>query len=242
MTRREQLQEQYEDALFALMMDEVATVQGQRLLEENERLKNDPEAAVPEEVSKHCLQTIRKRFAKRSVHAAGRFTIKVFGKVAMVAGIAALLFTVTFATSETVRVNTLNLVVEVFRDRTSFSFAGDQSPKVPEVTIGWLPNGYELKDQGKDDFEMWYIFSKSETETIQISYLLSNGTVLSVDTENARTENIEIDGMPAKLIQKGDQHHIIYATEDKTAFVSLIATGITSDDLIRVANSLEYKN
>ena len=35
MTRREMLLEQYEDALFALMMDEVAAVEGQKALEEN---------------------------------------------------------------------------------------------------------------------------------------------------------------------------------------------------------------
>ena len=34
MTRREQLQEQYEDALFALLMDELARSEGEKLLEE----------------------------------------------------------------------------------------------------------------------------------------------------------------------------------------------------------------
>ena len=35
MTRREKLQENFEDALFALLMEEVAEQEGQRLLEEN---------------------------------------------------------------------------------------------------------------------------------------------------------------------------------------------------------------
>ena len=41
MTRREQLQEQYEDALFALLMDDLAAIEGQAALEENERLKSE---------------------------------------------------------------------------------------------------------------------------------------------------------------------------------------------------------
>lgn len=39
MTKREQLREEYEDALFALMMDEFAVAEGEKALEENERLK-----------------------------------------------------------------------------------------------------------------------------------------------------------------------------------------------------------
>ncbi len=39
MTQREQLRDNYEDALFALLMDEFAEREGERLLEKNERLK-----------------------------------------------------------------------------------------------------------------------------------------------------------------------------------------------------------
>ena len=39
MTRREKLQEQYEDALFALLMDDLAVEEGKKAYEENERLK-----------------------------------------------------------------------------------------------------------------------------------------------------------------------------------------------------------
>ena len=48
MTRRENLRDQYEDALFALLMDDLAWQEGERLLELNERLKNDPDADVPD--------------------------------------------------------------------------------------------------------------------------------------------------------------------------------------------------
>ena len=56
MTRREKLQENFEDALFALLMEEVAEQEGQRLLEENEKLKRDPESTVPPEVDRRCLK------------------------------------------------------------------------------------------------------------------------------------------------------------------------------------------
>ena len=65
MTDRKRLLDNYEDALFALMMDELAEQEGQRLLEENERLKQDPAAAIPEDVDKRCLKTIKRTFARK---------------------------------------------------------------------------------------------------------------------------------------------------------------------------------
>ena len=48
MANRETRKEQYEDALFALLMDEMAQEDGKELLRLNEQLKQDPGAAVPE--------------------------------------------------------------------------------------------------------------------------------------------------------------------------------------------------
>ena len=114
MDKQEQLQEQYEDALFALAMNKIATAEGQWAIEENERLKNDPAAAVPEELDRRCMQTIQRQFAKQKVYTVGRFTVKAVKRVVMAAGISALLFSGGFAPSETKRINTLNLVVQGF--------------------------------------------------------------------------------------------------------------------------------
>ena len=92
MTRREKLQENFEDALFALLMEEVAEQEGQRLLEENEKLKRDPESTVPPEVDRRCLKTIRRAFAKTQRRAAGHTAYRVFRQAAMVAVVGMLLF------------------------------------------------------------------------------------------------------------------------------------------------------
>lgn len=69
MKSREQLQEEYEEALFTLMMDYVAQADGKQYLEENERLKNDPAAQIPESVDQRCLQTIQRAFQRRKAAA-----------------------------------------------------------------------------------------------------------------------------------------------------------------------------
>lgn len=60
MNEDEQLYEQYEDAFFALLMNRVAEANGKELMQKNEELLADPNAAVPESLSKRCLQILEK--------------------------------------------------------------------------------------------------------------------------------------------------------------------------------------
>ena len=66
MTNHERLTEQYEDALFALLMDSVAEEEGKQALELNERLKADPAAEVPESARRRCEATIRREFNRKT--------------------------------------------------------------------------------------------------------------------------------------------------------------------------------
>ena len=54
MNRRDELRERYEDALFAFLMEDVIETEGKKMLEENERLKQDPLAACPECEKRPC--------------------------------------------------------------------------------------------------------------------------------------------------------------------------------------------
>ena len=55
MTRHERLLENYEDAYFALLMEDVAQMENARLDRFNTELQNDPHAAVPEELTKRRI-------------------------------------------------------------------------------------------------------------------------------------------------------------------------------------------
>ena len=55
-----------EDAQFAKMMDELMESEGERYEAENERLQNDPDAAVPPEMEKRALELIENSFSQSS--------------------------------------------------------------------------------------------------------------------------------------------------------------------------------
>lgn len=240
MNRREQLQDQYEDALFALLMDEIATIEGQKAEEENRRLQNDPSAAVPEDLDRRCMQLIHRHFAKQKARAAGRFTIKAMKRIAMAAGIVAILFTTAFAASETVRVHTLNLMIEVFETNTEFRFSASPEQTPLQLNVGWLPDGYSLIDQGNDGLEIWYDYRNAENESLTINCCQTDGLVAGIDTEDAEVDYIPIQNSEAMLVKKGTIQQLVWNTKDNSIFVGIIGSNISRVDIIHIANELQY--
>lgn len=239
---REQLQERYEEALFRLWMNDLAAAEGEKALAENERLKNDPEAAVPEEIDRRCMQTIRQHFAKQKVYTVGRITVKALKCAALAAGIAAFLFVGAFAASETVRINTLNFMIEVFDRNMNFYFGEKVAHSDTNlwIDVGWIPEGYILAEQESDATSVWYYYQKSDSEYVSIEYIIADGTHLSVDTDNAEVDSIEINGVQATWIKTGSVQQIILLTANQEGFVDLIAEGMTETDFLHIARELKY--
>ena len=62
MKKSDNLSEMNEERLFGRLMQEYAEAEGRRLLAENERLKANPDAAVPPELDKKCRELIIRHF------------------------------------------------------------------------------------------------------------------------------------------------------------------------------------
>lgn len=240
MNRREQLQDRYEDSLFALLMDEIATIEGEKAEEENERLLNDPSAEIPEDLKRRCMQIINRHYARQRAYAAGRFTLKAMKRVAMAAGIAAILFTTAFATSEAVRVNTLNLMIEVFETNTEFRFSSSSDFTAPEFEVGWLPDGYFLVAQGKAGQGIWYDYQNAENETLAISCENTDSLAAGIDTEDAKVEYILLQNSKAMLVTKGTELHLVWGAKNNTVFIDIVGSNISQADIIHIANELHY--
>lgn len=219
MTNREKLQDQYEDALFALLMDDLAWREGVRLLEENERLKNDPDAKIREEVIIRCRRTINREFAKKNAAKVCRVSWNVFKRISVAACVAVSLFTVAFAASDTVRINTLNLMVGVFDRYTDYSFVAapeaSDNAKLSGFEVEWLPEGFTLTDESTHSswVDARYEGPRGEILDIALHTLGESGTV-TADTEDALVEDITINGRTATFITK-DYYQVVMPIEEK---------------------------
>lgn len=243
MTKREQLQEQYEDALFALLMDEFAKSEGRSAIEENERLKKDPDFVVPPNVERQCMRVISRYCVQKSIYTAGKAFSRTISKVAIVALIGMLLFTTAFAVSSEFRATTLNLVIQIFDDRTAFQLEQNSETMNKknfqyQITTNWLPEGYILQQEEEDSRRTEHIYESLNGAELSIMVLKMTSGPFNVDTEEADVHDIEIANNSATFCQKGELTQLVWADEEKGVFINIRSDELREEDMIRIAENL----
>lgn len=246
------MQEAYEDAMFALLMDYVAESEGKKAIEENEALRRDPDAAVPEEVRKACMKEIGRSFRKSSARSMGRFTMKVVNKVAIVALVGGILFSTAFAASEEFRVNTLNMLIDTVNEGVSFDISSEpvsERTDLEDLRPGFVPEGYTLTEEDGFVDSYWAFYKNEQGDRLDIRLSPSG----HFDTEGAELEPIQVRGLPAYVIdqidQVGDNHGIIKViviNEEDGYILSVISlphsnvtpTPISREAIIHITESL----
>lgn len=243
MTRREELLEQLEESVFALMMDEVAQEEGRKALEENERLKNDESFVVPKSTYRKGMTTIKQHFSQKNRGTTMRTVSKIVSKVAVIVLVLLLLFTTAFATIPEFRVKTLNLIVEVFDDRTRIEF-GDGTPAAQaEETgsiVGWVPEGFALVERGETEFTIREAYKNLDDAVIEVC-INSSTSVWELDTEKAMVENIVVNGCPAMLIFKGNLVQLVCPVMESECVYFVKGDKVSEDIVMRVAESMDIR-
>lgn len=249
MTRKERLSEQYEDALFALIMEEAAEAEGQKALEENRQLRDSGELAIPDGLRQRCHRAIAKGFAGQELRRVGRGVSRVVTKVALVALVGMLLLTTVFAASEDFRVKTLNLALEIFEDHTEITLTPDESiiassvdSVVPQLTAGWVPDGFALVEEGENSAMAWKEFQNEEAGT-QISITVFNLRTgrMSVDTEDAEMLPVQINGADAFIINDTEDEIIQIIWQEDAAsewLIYVVGMGVSEEMLMKTAESI----
>jgi len=256
MTRREQLQENVEDAVFALLMEDVAEQEGKRLIEENEQLKHDPSAKIPDDLDKRCRKIIKRSYAKDRRRTVGRTIHNILGNVALAAMVCILLFVSAFAAVPEIRVMTLNLLIEVSDVSTSLRLAGVDNGSVTQdvgadgpasIQTLWgyrlpeIPDGYavEYENSSEREVNLWYCNAEEKFIRFTIAKAVDTFSV-DVDTENAEVEDIKVHGYDGLLIMKNNRIDVIWGDTNQNNFVSITCEGMDANTVLSFANEMEY--
>lgn len=253
MTTHEKLLENYEDALFALLMEQVAQEEGAALLEENERLKNDPNFEIPAETDARCRKTIKQAFAKKRRRKTFRQTYRVLQHTAVAMVAVIILFTSTYAAFPSVRVATLNFLIEKSDVAASLTFGGTGEAAPPSSTtqsngdllagyaIPELPEDFVIIDEGEDSHSSWRLFSSNMASIlIEVSHGSSN-SIHNVDVEDAQNvEEIQTNNCDGLLIEKDNRIYIILADTEHEKFIDIICTEIDKEYAMNIANDIKF--
>lgn len=216
MTRREYLTEQYEDALFALLMEPVAISEGIKAEEENERLRNDAAAAVPASLRNKCIKTIKKHYAKREMRKNGRTASKLIARVAIVAMILVLLMTTAFALSPALRAKAMNWLVESFADHTEISSVPANGSDNLKMDIeSAIPEGFTLVEERDENAYSYIVYENHDTEArLTIKVADSSIGPLAFDTEETEVEHISLLGEDVIIVEKDNTIQALFHNKD----------------------------
>ena len=244
MTGREKALENYEQALFTLLLSEVAECEGDRLLEEQSQL-SDEDVPIGEDAYERCRQVITKHQRQEKRRRAGRRAGRGLAKAAIAALVAVLLFTTALATIEPFRIKTFNLMIDLFDDRMTFSVAEKEKGKftqptpAPVLAANWIPAGFTLDHEGATMMTVWVQYMNAEEDIISVLAAELTSGNMSFDSEDAKLSTISIHGTEAQLIEKAGTVQVIWSWEvDSTWLLSVTTKGIDTDTAVKIAENV----
>lgn len=242
MKREEELQLEYEDILFKIMMDRVAQAEGAQMLEENQHLLEIPDAEVPQAIQQHAYKTIQTAFTKKKPQRRHTGTLRKGLRVAVVAVILlALLMGATFAAFPDVRAKFLNTILDIHDRYTNIFFTEKSStsqvyiPTEMQFQINWIPEGFVIVDEVSSKE---YMLRRYESNGKVISVCKSFPRSYSVDTEDAIITPMEMQGYEATLIEKNNEKHILWLNTDTSIVYYVYTDGLSLKILLEIAENL----
>lgn len=239
-----ELWEHYEDVMFAILMDAVAEQEGEKGLKLMEELEHDPSARVPEEVQRKAEKTIRKVFAAQNSRSARHVGFLVFQRIAIAVIIVILITVCAFAAFPEMRSNVINTIIKICEDHTNIRLAEirgeDDTSKNYQITPNWLPEGFELSEEGDTSLSIWKLYRNSTDGNIYISETTAENNSMVVDTEDAKVSHIKINHYDATLVRKEEVNWncLIFLIPEKDVVIYIDSEFIPYEDMIRVAEEL----
>ncbi|MCC2131100.1 DUF4367 domain-containing protein [Oscillospiraceae bacterium CLA-AA-H272] len=242
MTKQEMLYEQYNDALFRLLMHSVAQHQGQQYQEENQALKAQ-EGGPSETAKRRCLRTISRQVRRGHARAAARTASRVLSKAAVVMLLVISCLTAAFAVSPVFRSDALRWAVATFGDHAEYRFNQTEGGvQYQGIEVGWLPEGYELVENQNTNgtISRRYIRpSGSVEQRVDIRVMNFDGEgVFKVDTEANQLYQTIVHDTLATVIQRDESMQIIWMYPESNCIVMLCGDNISTETALRIAQSI----
>lgn len=152
------------------------------------------------------------------------------------------LTTITFSV-RALREPVVSFIVETFEKFSNILFINDESKdtnvdlKFEKVTPTYITEGYTL-DYEFDDVSLYQAryFNSDKTSNITYIQLISDDSILQVNTENVSYNNIEINNFKAvSYSNKGINTVVLHAKD----YAFIIEGNISMEELIKIAESIK---
>lgn len=242
MTKQEMLYEQYNDALFRLLMHSVAQHQGQQYQEENQALKAQ-EGGPSETAKRRCLRTISRQVRQGHARAAARTASRVLSKAAVVMLLVISCLTAAFAVSPVFRSDALRWAVATFGDHAEYRFNQTEGGvQYQGIEVGWLPEGYELVESrtaNRMTSQLYIELSDGLEQSVKIQVMnFSDAGIFKVDTEADQVYQVSVQNTLATVIQREGSIQLTWMYPESNCIVMLYGDNISTETALRIAQSI----
>ena len=162
------------------------------------------------------------------------------------------LYAVAFAASETVRVNTLNFLVQELDVGTQYLFPGDEVavenedeliPDILDAISKAVPSSFTLISSEENIFERVFQFQNENGNEIyvQIWNLYDSAASATIDTEDADVQYQTIEGQDVMIVSKfytNQVYQVVWVDEVQKYMVDIIGRDVPIEDLLPIAEVL----
>ena len=244
MTNREELQEKYDDALFDLLMLDFAQDQGEIYRKKAEELNEDPEAAVPEDLSAFCKQCIEDTFKKQAHRKRIVRMRATISKVAVAVLVVMTFFSGVYVSSSAIREQTKNLfltVGDVFAQWKGEDDSGvSLNDEVPaEIVLSWLPTGYTKESSTGNRNRTTIVYIDGEGNELKVSAFAPDSLSLTVDSEDPEISMETLIGDDAGYyMEKNGVYRMTWKDSDSGFIIVATSSALRYEELLRIAQGI----
>lgn len=241
MANRDELKARYEDALFALLMNEVMISEGQKVEIQRAHLACNSYPGVTKKLSHRLIGAIDRKFAILWIRSACKLSLKFFNVLSIISFTAMLCFGTAFAFSPVLRANTINLIIEVVEESTDYQFTTSDivgTAVLPEFSLTWIPDGFQLKEQELQSELIYKYYEGTNENVFNVTVIHTTENRVSIDTEDAISQTIRIGSFDGILTIEDNSKIVTWIDDIYQCQIIIAAEGLDTDALLCIACGL----
>ena len=242
MKSREELRNDYEEALFAMIMDEIMDLEGEELIAERERLALSEEFEISDELNKRCISAINDAFTAKKKETRRLKTRKVLRTVLVAAVVMSILFTTVYASVPAVK-NATDELMTAFSNVCARLVFGEAVVHVDNghYVFSGIPDEYAVIEEYDGEGTKWVTYSGGQsTVMVEIDYDCVYNEQC-VDLEDAdEIRDIEFGEFKGVYVIKGNRVHAALQDRERKTMIQIICYNVNMEDVEKIIKNIEY--
>lgn len=210
----------------------------------------EEQISFPPELDARIKKLLSRYNMKVNLKTAWNTTTKVFPKVATFFFVIFISFTILVTSVNAVRATVLNFIIEARKEYTNINLKEDgldaSQQEISGIPPEWkdvyvptfVPAGFRITKAESLTFTKIVHYANDHGQLIVFQQHHGENINIGVDTENAVSERILINGQEGLLVEKNGRTTLIWHNND---FLYSLMSEIDKNELIKMAESIKMK-